>query len=115
MISFILKSSIAFMISFIILSFQYNNRSLFSHLTNVFGPIGYEVQHAIGKSFSRSYKKSKELGQSMIKKSSPVFSQKVQKLKSSQSARIKKTREKAMESLEEDEIRKLDDLIKDDL
>ncbi len=43
MISMIIKSVIAFTISFVVLSFQVNRKPIFYHLSEIMGPLGTDI------------------------------------------------------------------------
>ena len=110
----IFKFSIAFVLSYFILSMNFSNKPLFYHLSKFTGPVGEDIQNTIGKSVNRSYKKTKELGKQLFNSSEPrIFDDAV---KSKQSA-IRKTQYNAnnshliKEELRRDEKIQLDKLI----
>ena len=116
MISFVLKFSIAFVVSYILLSVPFSNRPLFYHLTKITGPIGGDIQKSISKSVKRSVSKTKDLGTQLFESSTPpkVFDDRVKRKQSSilrnRRARIKNSN-KIQEELHHSEKRKLDQLI----
>ena len=63
MIGIIFKSSLAFIVSFLLLSFHINNKSVFAHLTEVVGPVGKDVQKSLTKSVKRSMSQSSDIRQ----------------------------------------------------
>lgn len=114
MIGMIFKFSIAFVLSYFILSTNISNKPLFYHLTQLTGPVGDDIHNTIGKSVKRSYKKSKELGKQLFNSSEPKYFG--DKIKSKQSA-VRKKKFKAknshliQEELRRDEKMQLDRLI----
>ena len=60
-----------FVISFVILSFQVNQKTLFFHLTEFAGPLGKDVQRSLGKSVKRSLEKSKKIGTGFFENANP--------------------------------------------
>ena len=115
MIGMIFKFSIAFVLSYFILSMNVSNRPLFYHLSNFTGPVGSDIQKSISKSVKSSIKKSKELGKQFINSSVPKYVD--DSIKSKQSA-LRKDREKRVrnshlirEELRRDEKIQLDKVI----
>lgn len=88
MISLIFKFTIAFSLSYLILSFNIGNKPIFYHLNGFTGPVGENIQNSLGKSVTTSLKKSKELGKQLFESSSPRV---IDSIKSKQSS-IKKSR-----------------------
>lgn len=93
MIGLVFKFSIAFVISYILLSVPFSNRPLFYHLTKITGPIGGDIQKSISKSVKRSVSKTKDLGTQLFESSTPpeVFDDRV---KRKQSAILRQRRER---------------------
>ena len=73
MISLVFKFSMAFILSYFILSLNFSSRPLFYHLSELTGPVGDDVKSSITKSVKRSFKKSKELGKQLFNSSEPKF------------------------------------------
>jgi hypothetical protein len=115
MISLIFKFSIAFVLSYFILSMNVSNRPLFYHLSKLTGPVGQDLQRSIGKSVDRSLRKTKELGTQFFKSSEPRFFD--DKINSKQSSVKKRRSLKArnthliQEELRRDEKIQLDKVI----
>lgn len=103
MIKMFFKFTLSFVISFIVLSFNISEKPIFDHLSDLTGPIGSDIQNSITKSFKHTYSKSKKLFTNSV----PNFSDSV---KSEKSAIKKKTND--FEDLKKDEIKKLDELIR---
>tara|TARA_Y100000385_G_C12993829_1_gene594057 strand:+ start:52 stop:405 length:354 start_codon:yes stop_codon:yes gene_type:complete len=104
MIGMIFKFSIAFVLSYFILSMNFSNRPLFYHLSKLTGPVGEDIQQTIGKSVKRSFRKSKELGKQFLNSSEPKYLGDA--IKSKQSA-VRKKRYKASNShLIQEELRR---------
>jgi hypothetical protein len=97
MISFVLKFSIAFVLSYVLLSVPFGNRPLFYHLTKITGPIGGDIHKSISKSVKRSVSKTKDLGTQLFEGSTPpkIFDDRV---KRKQSAILRKRRERIKKS-----------------
>lgn len=111
MITMFFKFSIAFVISFVILSFSYDGKPLFYHVTEFTGPIGSEVQSSLGKSVKRSLSKSKKIGKDLFNNADPkYFDDTINSQQSSLNG--KKTNELILEDIRRDEAKKLDELIK---
>jgi len=106
MFGIFLKFSLSFITSFIILSFNISGKSLFHHISSFTGPLGENIQASIASSFSHSFEKSKKISNEMLSKRT----KKVQdEIKSKRSA-LKE--EKILEEIKKDEIKKLDEIIK---
>lgn len=103
MIKLIFKFTLTFVFCFIVLSFQVSNKPIFNHISDYTGPIGADIQKSISKSFDHTYSKSKKLFTNSV----PTLEDTV---KSKKSALGKKLKD--MEELKKDEIKKLDDLIR---
>ena len=110
MISLLFKFSIAFIFSFIVLSFKVDNRPIFYHITEFTGPLGTDVQKSFGKSVKRSLSKTQELGKDFIKNADPRYIEDAIKSQRS-SLRVNKDSELILEDIRKDEARKLDELI----
>lgn len=115
MISFIFKFSITFIFSFVLLSFKFDNKSLFYHLSEIAGPLGVDVQESLGKSVKRSLSKTEEFGKNLIKNADPKYAPQLleDEINSSRSA-LGHSREKELilEEIRKDEAKILDELIK---
>lgn len=116
MLSMTIKFSIAFILSFIILSVPFSKRPLFYHLSKLTGPIGGDIKQSISKSVKRSVDKSQELGSQLFSNSEPpkIFDDRI---KSKQSSILKKRRNRIknthliQEELHHNEKKDLDMLI----
>lgn len=110
MISLFFKFSVAFIFSFIILSFKIDNRPIFYHLTEFTGPLGTDVQKSFSKSMKRSLTKTQELGKNFIENADPKY---VEDVINSQRSALSNTKEKELilEDIRKDEAKKLDELI----
>jgi hypothetical protein len=93
MFGIIFKSSIAFVISFIVLSMPISNRPLFYHLSDLTGPLGGEIKKSFSKSIDRSLEKSKEIGSELFTSSNVQ-----DRVKSKQSAILSRRRERIKKS-----------------
>ena len=49
MIGFLFKFTISFAVSFVLLSFEFNEKPMFYHLSSYFGPIGTDIQDTLNK------------------------------------------------------------------
>lgn len=112
MISMIIKSVIAFTISFVVLSFQVNRKPIFYHLSEIMGPLGTDIQRSIGKSVKRGIKKSGEISKDFIQNSDLEYKDYIDTKKSG--GRLGATSEVILEDIRKDEKRKLDELINND-
>ena len=111
MLGIIFKFILMFSLSFIILSFDINNKPIFYHITQITGPLGKDVQRSFGKSVKRSIKNSKKLSKELFNNSEPKYYNDI--IESSQSSMNKKiTKEMILEDIKRDEARKLDELIR---
>lgn len=108
MIGILFKCGIAFVVSFLILSFQVNQKTIFYHMTEFTGPLGEEVQKSLGKSVKRSFHKSKKLGEGFFKNADPKILGDT--IRSSQSS-LSNSKGIILEEIKKDETRKLDELI----
>lgn len=111
MLGIVFKSSIAFVISFVVLSFHVDNRPIFYHLSELTGPLGEEVQASLGKSMKRSITRSKKMGKNFLSNSDPrsYMNDSINSARSS--LRGKNEKELILEDIRRDEIKKLDALI----
>lgn len=107
MIKLLFKCILTFSFCFIVLSFNVSNKPLFFHISEVTGPIGTDIQESISKSFKHTYSKSKKLFTNSVP-------QVRDSIKSQKSALTKEVNQKVdeIEELRKDEIKKLDDLIR---
>lgn len=111
MVSILFKFSIAFIFSFIILSFKFNDKALFNHITDFTGPLGTDVQESFGKSVKRGFSKTKNMGKDFIQNADPRYLEDA--IKSNRSAlKNSDAKELILEDIKRDEARKLDELIK---
>lgn len=112
----IFKFSIAFVLSYVLLSIPVSNRPLFYHLTKITGPIGGDIHKSISKSVKRSVSKTKDLGTQLFESSAPpkVFDDRVKRKQSAilrkRRARINKAN-RIQEELHHSEKVQLDQLI----
>lgn len=104
MIGIFFKFSIAFVLSYFILSMNFSNKPLFYHLTKLTGPVGEDIQQTIGKSVKRSFRKSKELGKQFFNSSEPKYLGDA--IKSKQSAIRKKSYRVKNSHLIQEELRR---------
>ena len=110
MIGIIFKCTIAFVLSFIVLSFQVNHKSVFAHLSEVLGPLGSDVQHSLQKSFKRGVSKSSDLSKEFFDNSEPKFTDQI---KSQRSSMNLSEEDIILEKLEQEDIKELDKVIND--
>ncbi|MCO4755710.1 MAG: hypothetical protein KC478_14615 [Bacteriovoracaceae bacterium] len=111
MLGIVLKSSIAFSVSYIVLSFQVNNTYIFDHLNNITGPVGENIQMVLSKSFSQTWNTTKTYGKQMFTSSEPdsieaTIEDSVDKTQSAikrQIAPVKKPVESYLEELRKEE------------
>lgn len=111
MISLLFKCTVAFVLSFVVLSFQVNNKPIFNHLVDITGPIGSEVQSSIHKSVKRSYQKSKEIGTELFSNSDPRYTDEIKSRRSS--TKFKKNHGMVLEELNQSDVKNLDKVIRD--
>lgn len=109
MFGFIFKFSLAFMVSFLILSFHLNNKPIFYHLSEITGPLGTEVQSSFGKSMKRGIDKSKKLGKEFLNNANPKYLDEINSQQSSLNSHD--SEEMILEDIKKDEAKKLDELI----
>ena len=101
------KFTVAFFISFVVLSFNINQKTIFDHMTEIAGPLGNDVQRSLNKSVNRSISKSKKI----FKNADPKLVN--DSIRSSQSSTSSgKIDELILEDIKRDEARKLDEMIK---
>ena len=110
MISLIFKLSIAFIFSFVVLSFKFDQKALFYHITEITGPLGTDVQESFGKSVKRSLSKTQELGKNLIQNADPKY---MEDAINSQRSSLSSSREKELilEEIRKEEAKKLDEII----
>lgn len=104
MFKLIFKCLFGFIICFIILSFKINEKPLFNHMSELTGPLGEDVQKSLTKSAKHTLDKSKII----FTNAHPKLKDEVKNKKSS----LKK-QAKTLEDLKLEEMRKLDELIRD--
>ena len=115
MVGIIFKCSIAFIVSFLVLSMPISKKPLFYHLSDITGPLGGEIKKSLSKSVGRSLKKTKELGSDLFTNSDPP--KVLDKVKSKQSAILTERRKrikqigKSSEELRHAEQKALDNII----
>ena len=110
MIGMIVKFSIAFIFSFILLSFQVNLKTIFNHLTEILGPVGVDVQESLKKSMKRGLNKSGDMSKEFFDNANPKF---VDEINSQRSSLNQKDEEIILEKLEREDIKELDKVIYD--
>jgi hypothetical protein len=111
MIAIVFKFSLAFTFSFIVLSFNINQKPIFYHISQITGPLGQDVQESFGRSVKRSIKKSKNIGKELFNNATPkYYDDQINSSQSSLNGKIED--EMILEEIKRDEARKLDDLIK---
>ncbi|MBC77440.1 MAG: hypothetical protein CME64_15660 [Halobacteriovoraceae bacterium] len=71
MIGIIFKSTIAFSVSYILLSFQINDAYIFDHLNRITGPVGTNIQMVLSDSASHTWDKTKTYGKQVFNNSRP--------------------------------------------
>ncbi len=109
MLGIIFKSTIAFVISFIVLSIPISNKPLFQHISGFTGPLGSDIKSSFSKSVDNTVKKTKQISNNLFSGSDSV--------KSKQSAILKKRRQrirqngKTSEELHHSEKKALDNII----
>jgi hypothetical protein len=109
MFGILFKFSLAFIFSYIILSFQIQNKPIFYHISNS-GPLGVEVQKSLSKSVKRTITQSKEMGKDLFENADPVYLK--DSIKSSQSSLFnQQDSELILEEIKKEETKKLDELI----
>lgn len=111
MISLFFKFTMAFVISFILLSFNIKDQPIFYHITQFTGPLGNEVQNYFGKSVTRSFNKTKEMGRNLFENSRPTYLEDTIG-KQQSSLHLTSGKELILEDIRKDEVKKLDELIK---
>lgn len=115
MISMIFKFTIAFTLSYFLLSVNISGKPLFYQLSKFTGPVGDDIQKSISKSIKSSIRKSKELGEQFINSSVPKYVDDSIKSKQSSVKKSKQLRSKnthlIREELRRDEKIELDKLI----
>ncbi len=110
MFGILFKFSLAFIFSYIILSFQIQNKPIFYHISELTGPLGVEVQKSLSKSVKRTITQSKEMGKDLFENADPVYLK--DSIKSSQSSLFnQQDSELILEEIKKEETKKLDELI----
>lgn len=124
MIGLIFKSTLGFCASYIVLSFQFNNVFLFEHINNLTGPVGENIQTALGDGVARTWEKTKDMSGQVFTNSEPqsAIEDEVAKTQSALKKgfkpameRIKKPVESYLEELKSEERDGLSKLIESDL
>ena len=105
----LIKFAIGFVICFVILSFEVNNKTLFSHISEIAGPIGKEVQDSLKKSVKRSYNKTKDIGEEFFHNADPKYFDEIKSKRSSMSS--KKSKDHILEEIHYEDAKKLDNII----
>ncbi|MEX0797853.1 MAG: hypothetical protein WD025_00310 [Bacteriovoracaceae bacterium] len=122
MLGLVIKSSVAFCASYVVLSFQINNVSLFERLNQFTGPVGQNIQSALGESFDRTWEKTQELGGQLFTNSEPKAVQDhvdktqsaIKKKLAPPAKHIKNTAESYLEDLRKEERDDLSRIISSD-
>lgn len=109
MIMMVLKGSVAFILSFIILSFQVNQKPIFIYMTELLGPLGTEIQQSFSKSVKRGFKKSSKIGKDLFENADPGIIDTISSERSSGAAN--RAKEMILEEIKKEEKRKLDEMI----
>lgn len=109
MISMVLKGTTAFVLSFILLSFQINQKPIFIYMTELLGPLGTEIQASFSKSVKRSLKKSSKIGKDLFENADPKYIDSITSERSS--GKVLNKDEIILEEIRRDEKKKLDELI----
>tara|TARA_B100001971_G_scaffold213155_1_gene245438 strand:+ start:17993 stop:18364 length:372 start_codon:yes stop_codon:yes gene_type:complete len=81
MIGTVLKYSVTIGLSYIVLSFQYNDKYLFDYLTDLTGPLGKNIQHSLTEAFDSSWNKTKSYSKQLFTNSAPFMEEKYQETK----------------------------------
>lgn len=124
MIGILVKSTAAFCASYILMSFQINNTTVFEHINSVAGPVGSNIQKALGQSFSQTWDKTKDMGEKLIRNSDPkeavedavVKTQSaLGKSETTKKIRVKKPAESYLEELKKEERDGLSKLIESEI
>lgn len=119
MITTILKYSMTILLSYIVLSFQFNDKYLFDYLTELTGPLGENIQRSLGDAFDKSWDKTKDYGKQLFTNSAPVIKEKYQSARSEVVKKVtpavkKKTKEVEqdfLDDLKQEEMNHLDSII----
>jgi hypothetical protein len=119
MISLFFKFSIAFALSYFILTIPLNGRALFYHLSKMTGPVGSTVSKSIKSNFSRSINKTRDLGKQLFINSNPpkdpIIKDKIKRKQAAIKKRrlhIRKQKDRMLqENMTNQEIKELDQVI----
>jgi hypothetical protein len=109
MIGIIFKSTIAFVLSFIVLSIPISNKPLFKHISDFTGPLGGDIKKSFSKSVDNTVKKTKQMSNNLFSGSDSVKS-KQSSILSKRRKRIKQNG-KTSEELHHSEKTALDNVI----
>lgn len=114
-----IKSTFAFTLSFLILSINVNNKTLFSHIYHFTGPLGQEIKDTLSNGFSRTFNKTKKYSQDLFLSSEPKGSAKDLQNKRAQILKNKILKEKrnrdmyVQEEIRHEDTQKLNKLIQE--
>lgn len=109
MIGIIFKSTIAFVLSFIVLSIPISKKPLFQHISGFTGPLGSDIKKSFSKSVDNTVKKTKQISGNLFSSSDSVQS-KQSAILSKRRKRIKENG-KSSEELRRSEKKALDNII----
>ena len=109
MIKIIFKSTIAFLVSFIVLSIPISNKPLFTHLSGFTGPLGSDIKKSFSRSMNNTVRKTKQMSNNLFSGSDSVKS-KQSSILSKRRKRIKQNG-KTSEELHHSEKTALDNII----
>ena len=113
MIGFIFKFSVTFAISFLLLSFEINNKPIFYHLSKYFGPIGTDIQDSLNTKVQKGLQESKKIGKELFHNADPkILDDQIRSKQSSSLYDSDPENEFILEEIRRDEVRKLDELIR---
>lgn len=112
MIGTILKYSLTIGLSYIVLSFKYNDKYIFTYLTELTGPLGQNIQYSLEDAFDNSWSKTKTYGKKLFTNSAPVVEKKYYQTRKEILKTIKPKVEKKKELVEQ---QFLDDLKKEEM
>ena len=122
MIKTFLKYSLTIGLSYIVLSFKYNDKYLFDYLTNLTGPLGQNIQRSLEEAFDTSWDKTKSYSKQLFTNSAPIIKEKYQSTRNhihkEIAPTIKKKKQKIeqnfLDDLKEEEMNHLDSIIDSD-
>lgn len=109
MISIIFKSTVAFVLSFIVLSIPISKKPLFQHLSSFTGPLGSDIKKSFSRSVDSTVQKTKRISSNLFSTSDSVKS-KQSSILSKRRKRIKQNG-KTSEELHHSEKTALDNII----